>query len=54
MNYVYSDINREGDHICYYSDLSKIRSHYPKWENTKNLQEIFTDIANSWTDRTNK
>jgi len=54
MNYVYSDINREGDHICYYSDLSKIRSHYPNWEITKNLEEIFTDIANSWTDRTNK
>jgi CDP-paratose 2-epimerase len=27
--YTYVDQNRIGDHICYYSDLRKIRSHYP-------------------------
>ncbi len=34
MNYTYSDKNREGDHICYYSDLQKMKTHYPKWDIT--------------------
>ena len=24
--------NREGDHICYISDLGKMRAHYPGWD----------------------
>ena len=44
MNYVYSENHREGDHIVYYSDLRKIKSHYPKWNITKTLQNIFTEI----------
>ena len=27
--YTYVDENRIGDHICYYSDLRKMRAHYP-------------------------
>ena len=34
MNYVYSDVNREG-HVCYYSDLAKMLDHYPNWGITK-------------------
>src|SRR5688572_7176610 len=30
----YVDANRTGDHICYYSDLRKIRAHYPQWDLT--------------------
>src|SRR5206468_6617854 len=30
----YLDQNRVGDHICYYSDLSKMRQHYPTWNVT--------------------
>ena len=37
MNHEYSDQNREGDHICYISNLSKTKSHYPDWKITKNL-----------------
>lgn len=48
MNYVYTDENREGDHICYYSDLSKMRTHYPNWDITKSLGDIFSEIASSW------
>src|SRR6201996_5092028 len=29
MTYRYIDENRSGDHICYYSDLRKMRAHYP-------------------------
>ncbi|HEV3229120.1 MAG TPA: NAD-dependent epimerase/dehydratase family protein [Solirubrobacteraceae bacterium] len=47
----YEDRNREGDHICYISDLSKARAHYPDWSLTKSLPEIFEDLASSWGER---
>ncbi len=45
MNYEYLDENRAGDHICYYSDLRKINKHFPKWEVTRSIQNIFEDIC---------
>ncbi len=51
MNYTYSDKNREGDHICYYSDLRKMREHYPKWNLTKSLDDIFSEIVLAWKNR---
>ena len=48
MNIIYSDKNREGDHICYYSDLRKMKQHYPRWSITKTLDDIFDEIAGSW------
>jgi len=44
MNFEYIDKNREGDHICYISDLNKMRSHYPGWDITKSLDDIFAEI----------
>jgi CDP-paratose 2-epimerase len=44
MQWEYVDKNREGDHICYISDLSKMRSHYPGWDITKSLDAIFSEI----------
>jgi len=44
----YSDQNRLGDHICYYSDLRKIKAHYPKWSVQKNLEQILGEIISSW------
>ena len=44
MNYEYVDQHRAGDHICYLSDLSKMRNHYPAWDITKNLANVFEDI----------
>lgn len=52
MRYEYVDKNREGDHICYISDLSKIKEHYPMWDITKSLDDIFTEIHNAWVTRT--
>ena len=40
----YTDVNRIGDHICYYSDLSRMRAHFPKWRLTRNLAAIFEDF----------
>ena len=51
MIYEYIDKNREGDHICYISDLSKMRAHYPQWSITKNLQQTFGEIYESWMNR---
>lgn len=51
MQYKYSDINREGDHICYISNLAKMKAHYPEWGITKNLQTTFEEIAESWEKR---
>ena len=51
MHYEYVDKNREGDHICYYSDLSKCRNHHPGWEITKNLDDTFTEIHAAWQGR---
>ena len=47
----YLDQNRIGDHICYYSDLSKIKKHYPQWEISKSLRQIIEEIAASWRER---
>jgi CDP-paratose 2-epimerase len=44
MIYEYVDENRIGDHICYYSDLSKIKEHYPEFGITKNLNYIINSI----------
>jgi len=51
MDYIYSDTARVGDHICYYSDLSKMRTHFPKWDLTKSLNDIFSEIVAAWEDR---
>jgi CDP-paratose 2-epimerase len=51
MNWRYIDENRIGDHICYYSDLRKMKSHYPAWDLNKSLDDIFREIAQSWMER---
>jgi len=49
--FTYMDENRIGDHICYYSDLHKMKAHFPQWDITKNLEITFTEIINSWKER---
>ncbi len=51
MVYDYVEKNREGDHICYISDLSKMRSHYRAWDLTKSLSDIFVETHASWAQR---
>jgi CDP-paratose 2-epimerase len=51
MLYEYIDKNRTGDHICYISDLSKMRAHYPNWDITKGLDETFREIFEAWKRR---
>jgi CDP-paratose 2-epimerase len=51
MKWRYLDQNRIGDHICYYSDLRKMTSHFPNWEITKSLTDTIGEIAASWKKR---
>jgi CDP-paratose 2-epimerase len=51
MQYEYIDTNRMGDHICYYSDLSKMRSHYPNWDISVPLDQIVSEIVSGWQTR---
>jgi CDP-paratose 2-epimerase len=40
----YEEHARIGDHIVYISDLTKLRTHYPGWEITRNLDTIVDDV----------
>jgi CDP-paratose 2-epimerase len=51
MQYEYVDKNREGDHICYISDLRKMRAHYPAWDIEKSLDDIFQETHQAWLER---
>jgi CDP-paratose 2-epimerase len=51
MKWQYVDENRSGDHICYYSDLRKMKAHYPSWGITKTLDTIFEEIVTGWMER---
>ena len=44
MNWEYVDSPRIGDHICYISDLKKMKAHYPEWGITRTLDNIFEEI----------
>jgi CDP-paratose 2-epimerase len=49
--YKYVDENRIGDHICYYSDLTKMRAHYPNWSISITLEETIEQIVDAWKRR---
>lgn len=44
IDYKLGDENRKGDHICYISDLTKLRTHYPQWDITISLKDILTQM----------
>ena len=46
--HTYSDQNRVGDHIVYYSDLAKMRAHYPGLDITVSLEETIRQIVYAW------
>ena len=50
MMYEYSETNRSGDHICYISDLRKMKKLYPNWDLTKNLQVTFEEIYHRYNE----
>ena len=42
-----SDKNRSGDHICYYTNLAKLKSDYPEWDISVSQDEIVDEIVMS-------
>jgi len=52
MRWQYVDQAREGDHICYISDLRRMKEHYPGWSIDKSLDDIFAEVVEGWTART--
>ncbi len=44
VNWVYVDQNRIGDHICYISDLRKLKQHFPGWDITRSLTDILQEM----------
>jgi CDP-paratose 2-epimerase len=45
LQYEYDETHRLGDHICYISDLSKIRSHFPTWKLKYDLPAIIEETV---------
>lgn len=52
-NMTYSDQNRAGDHICYYSDLAKLKAHYPDWDLSYSLPQIVEQMVGQVADTVN-
>jgi CDP-paratose 2-epimerase len=48
MKYEYVDDNRNGDHICYISNLARLQSHYPQWKISKSLDDILKEVIDAW------
>jgi len=46
-NINYSDKNRCGDHMWYISNVSKFKSHYPKWNYSYDVYDIMDQICSS-------
>ena len=47
----YSDTARVGDHICYYSDLRRMKSHFPGWDITRTLDAMIPEMVDAWQRR---
>ncbi len=52
MRYKHEDATHSVDHICYFSDLRKMREHYPSWDISISLEETIDQIIDAWKDRT--
>jgi CDP-paratose 2-epimerase len=51
QQYTYQDQARRGDHICYYSDLTKMKAHYPNWSIQWPLKDVLQAIVRAWHER---
>lgn len=52
LEFVYNDQNRAGDHICYITDLSKARRHYPNWRIQYSLDRMLDEMVSEAGTRT--
>ena len=49
LTWRYVEEARKGDHICYISNMRKLRKDYPNWTITRGLDTIFEEIIASQT-----
>jgi CDP-paratose 2-epimerase len=47
----YVDSPRSGDHICYISDLTKLKSAFPGWKVEIPLRQILQELIDGWRER---
>ena len=47
VNWVYKDEPRRGDHICYISNLGKLRRHFPGWQVWRDLRSILKEMVDA-------
>ncbi len=45
LRYGLRDESRVGDHICYISELAKVRSHFPNWRIKYDLPKMLSEIV---------
>ena len=45
INWTYSEQARKGDHICYISNLAKLKNHFPGWSLTRDLDSILEEMV---------
>ncbi len=43
----YREQPRKADHICYISNLNKLKSHYPDWKITRELPGILEEMVSA-------
>lgn len=51
LEWRYEEKHRVGDHICYISDLRKLRSHYPGWSITISLEQMIAEMVKTELER---
>jgi len=51
QTHTYVEQHRSGDHICYFSDLRKMRAHFPGWDITRSLEQTLAEIVEAWRRR---
>jgi CDP-paratose 2-epimerase len=44
IKWTYSEQARRGDHICYITNLNKLKSHYPDWSVTRSLDSTLEEM----------
>ena len=52
LEYDYREEPRKGDHICYISDLTKLRTHFPAWKLEYGLPRIVAELVERHAIRT--
>lgn len=45
VDQTYIPEHRVGDHVCYISNFTKLKSHFPEWSVTRSLDDILEEMA---------